>query len=142
MVLQGPGLHQLEERWRALGQKGHHLPEAGPLDLAGLACAALGMGRPIEAGQDFEVSLVLAGSVTLGVAAAGPGTIAGLALSCGHLRPPVVVVTGLRREMRSPGTVYWVLVISTRANHNFQVQGAFRECDGYSPILIPKLKPR
>ena len=47
MVLQGLGLHQIEERWRALGHESHHLPQAGPLDPAGLACAALGMGRPV-----------------------------------------------------------------------------------------------
>ena len=45
MVLQGPDLQQLEQCRRAPGHKRHHLPDAGPLDLAGLAGAVLGVGR-------------------------------------------------------------------------------------------------
>ena len=46
------------------------------VDLAGLACATLDMGRPVHAGQRLEVGLVLAGSIALDVAAAGLGTVA------------------------------------------------------------------
>ena len=76
MALQGPGLHQLEDPGRASGHQCHHLLQAGPLDLAGLAGAALGVGRPLEAGDHFEVRLVLAGSVALGVAGTGLGAVA------------------------------------------------------------------
>ena len=80
IVLQRPGLHQLEERRGSPGhQQDHHLPEAGPFNLAGLAGlpgAAHSVGWTLEAGQHFEVDLVLAGRVPIGVAAAGLGAVA------------------------------------------------------------------
>ena len=78
LVLQCPDLQQLEQCRRTPGHERHHLLEAGPLDLAG---AALGVGRALEAGDHLEVGLVLAGGISLGVAAAGFGTVAeGLSL--------------------------------------------------------------
>ena len=76
MILEGPGLHLVEQPGRRLGQQGHDLLQAGPLHLAGLAGAASGMGRAVQAGQDLEVGFVLAGSVALGVTAAGLGAVA------------------------------------------------------------------
>ena len=84
IVLQGPGLHQLEDPRRASGHQGHHLLQAGPLDLAGLAGAALGVGRALEAGDHLEVRLVLAGRISLGVAGTGLGAVAQGLLSGGH----------------------------------------------------------
>ena len=66
MVRQRPCLHQLEERRRAPGHERHHLPETGPLHLAGLAGAALGVERAVEAGDHLEIGLVLAGGIALG----------------------------------------------------------------------------
>ena len=88
LAFQRPDFHQFEEPGRRPGQKGHHLPEAGPLDLAGLAGAALGVGRPLEAGQGLEVSLVLAGGIALSVARRARGSRRGGVLwrSCDLLK--------------------------------------------------------
>ena len=43
-ILQGPGLHQLEESGRASGHQRHQPLQAGPLDLAGLRGAFPGVG--------------------------------------------------------------------------------------------------
>ena len=84
MVLQGPGLHQLEQCSRAPGHERHHLLQGCPLDLAGQAGAALGMGRAIEAGYHLEVRLVLADGIALGVAGARLRAIAEGTFSGGH----------------------------------------------------------
>ncbi len=52
MAVQHPGLHLFEQPGRAPGHQRHHLLQAGPLDLAWLAGAALGVGRTLQAGQE------------------------------------------------------------------------------------------
>ena len=80
MFIQGPCLHQLEDGGGTWGHQGHHLPEAGPFHLAGLAAAVFSVRWAVEAGQDLEVGLILAGGVSLGVAAAGLRAVADLVL--------------------------------------------------------------
>ena len=73
MIILYPGLDHFDERGRTPGHQRHHLPEAGPFHLAGLAPAILMMGRAVQVGQDLEVGLVLAGGIAFGVAGAGLG---------------------------------------------------------------------
>ena len=75
MVLQGPGIDQIEETGRAPGHHRHNLPEAGTFHLAGSAATVPVMWEAVQACQDLEVGHVLAlgvaGGVAPGVAAAG-----------------------------------------------------------------------
>ena len=92
MVLQYPGLHQLEERGRTPGHQRHDLPDARSLDLARLAGAVLCVGQTVQACHDLEVGLVLAGGVPLGVAAAGLGAVADGVFRIGHREPPGTLI--------------------------------------------------
>ena len=80
MIVQRPGLHQIEDSRRTPGHQYHHLTEAGAPHLAGVASAVLGMGRALEAGQRLEVGFVLVDDV----AAAGFGAVAEGAGAVGH----------------------------------------------------------
>ena len=71
MALHRPGLQQLDERLRTPGHQCPHLLQAGPLQMAGLGSAALGVVWAVEAGDHLEVRLVLSGSIALGVAGTG-----------------------------------------------------------------------
>ena len=85
-ALHSPSLHQLGQPGRSPGHQGHHLPEAGLFDPAGLAAATGGVVVVLQGHLDFEVGLVLAGGVTLGVAAAGLGAVSEGPVGGGHWR--------------------------------------------------------
>ena len=81
MVVRGPGFRQFEQFRRSPGQEGRGLLYTGALKQAGLTAAVLGVGVVPECQLNFEVGLVLAGGVPLGVAGAGLGAVADGALA-------------------------------------------------------------
>ena len=52
-----PCLDQLEDPWGAPGNQRQDLTQAGPLDLAGLAAAVLGIGRPLRLASTSKSAL-------------------------------------------------------------------------------------